>query len=140
MREKMAVQFPGRDIWDIKFVPGGLVDIEFIAQVLQLCHAAANPGVLASNTIAALENLRNADVLSAADSETLIAAARLEHGVTQVLRIAVEGPFNADAATRGLKALLVRAGAAPDFAALEAHLAEMETKARAVFDRLVPPI
>ncbi|HEX3485783.1 MAG TPA: bifunctional [glutamine synthetase] adenylyltransferase/[glutamine synthetase]-adenylyl-L-tyrosine phosphorylase, partial [Micropepsaceae bacterium] len=76
MREKMAAQFPGRDIWDIKFAPGGLVDIEFIAQILQLCRAAAIPGVLDANTIAALEKLERAGALSAADAETLISAAR----------------------------------------------------------------
>src|SRR5262249_9280952 len=32
MRDKLLVQFPGRGVWDIKFVPGGLIDIEFVAQ------------------------------------------------------------------------------------------------------------
>ena len=137
MREKLAAQFPGRDIWDIKFAPGGLVDIEFIAQTLQLCHAAANPGVLDQNTIAALERLTRAGALQAADADILIGAARLEHGLTQVLRIALEGPFKPEAATRGLKALLARAGDAPDFSALEAQLAETETEVRAIFDRLI---
>ena len=106
---KLAVQFPGRNIWDIKFAPGGLVDIEFIAQVLQLCHAPDNPGVLDQNTIAALEKLSHAGVLAEGDAENLIAAARLEHGLTQVLRIALEGAFKPDAATKGLKGLLARA-------------------------------
>ena len=139
MREKLAAQFPGRDIWDIKFAPGGLVDIEFIAQTLQLCHAHRNPGVLDQNTIAALEKLSHAGVLAAADAENLIAAARLEHGLTQVLRIALEGAFNPDAATKGLKGLLARAGDAPDFAALQAQLAETETQVRTIFDRVIPP-
>jgi glutamate-ammonia-ligase adenylyltransferase len=138
MREKLAAQFPGRDIWDTKFAPGGLVDIEFIAQTLQLCHAPANRAVLDQNTIAALEGLSAAGALAAADAERLIAAARLEHGLTQVLRIAQEGAFSADAATRGLKALLARAGNAPDFTALEAQLAETEAQVRALFDRIVP--
>jgi glutamate-ammonia-ligase adenylyltransferase len=138
MREKLAAQFPGRDIWDMKFVPGGLIDIEFIAQVLQICHAGANPDVLDQNTIAALGKLERTGILSPADTVTLIAAARLEHGLTQVLRIAVEGPFKPDGATRGLKNLLTRAGDAPDFPALEGQLAETETNIRAIFDRLVP--
>ena len=57
MREKLAAQFPASDIWDIKFAPGGLVDIEFIAQAFQLREASSNPGVLDQNTIAALEKL-----------------------------------------------------------------------------------
>src|SRR6476646_1398423 len=96
MREKLAAQFPGREIWDTKFAPGGLVDIEFIAQVLQLCHAAAEPGVLDQNTIAALEKLSRVGAIDSADAEVLIAAARLEHGLTQVLRIALDGPLKPD--------------------------------------------
>jgi glutamate-ammonia-ligase adenylyltransferase len=137
MREKLAAQFPGRDIWDIKFAPGGLVDIEFIAQILQLRHAPSNPGVLDQNTIAALEKLIRADNLAAADAEVLIAAARLEHGLTQVLRIALDGPFKAETATRGLKALLARAGDARDFSALEAELAEAEIRVRTIFSQVM---
>jgi glutamate-ammonia-ligase adenylyltransferase len=137
MREKLAAQFPGRDSWDMKFAPGGLVDIEFIAQVLQLCHAAEHPEILDQNTIAALEKLQRANVLAAGDAERLIAAARLEHSLTQVLRIAAEGTFNPDAATRGLKTLLARAGDAPDFRAVDVQLAETEREVRATFDRLI---
>lgn len=138
MREKLFAQFPGRDVWDIKFAPGGLIDIEFIAQTLQLRHAAADPAMLDQNTMAALQKLARAGALEIADAETLIAAARLEHGLTQVLRITLEGAFKPDRATRGLKALLVRAGDAPDFAALEAQLAETETRVRTIFERLIP--
>ena len=34
MRGRIAARFPGTEIWDIKYKPGGLVDIEFIAQYL----------------------------------------------------------------------------------------------------------
>jgi [glutamine synthetase] adenylyltransferase / [glutamine synthetase]-adenylyl-L-tyrosine phosphorylase len=106
---------------------------------LQLCHAAADSDVLDQNTIASLERLAAKGTLPAADSETLVRAAKLEHAVTQVLRIALSGPFEAQSATRGLKALLARAGDAPDFGGLEAELAEMERQVRAIFDRLLPP-
>ncbi len=55
MRARMAETFPGRNAWDLKYAPGGLVDIEFIAQTLQLVHAPARPDILSTNTIAALE-------------------------------------------------------------------------------------
>jgi glutamate-ammonia-ligase adenylyltransferase len=137
MREKLAAQFPGREIWDIKFAPGGLVDIEFIAQVLQLCHAAAEPLVLDQNTMAALDKLALAGVLDRADAEVLTSAARLEHGLTQVLRIALDGPLKPEVATRGLKALLARSGDSPDFSALEAQLADTQAQVRAIFHRLI---
>jgi glutamate-ammonia-ligase adenylyltransferase len=139
MRDKLATQFPGRDKWDTKFAPGGLVDIEFIAQTFQLCRAPNDASVLDQNTIAALERLAAAAVLSPEVAATLVRAARLEHGLTQVLRIALTGVFNAEAATRGLKALLARAGDAPDFSAVEAQLVETETQVRTIFDELLPP-
>jgi glutamate-ammonia-ligase adenylyltransferase len=140
MRERLAGQFPDRGIWDVKLAPGGLVDIEFLAQTLQLCCASSNPSVLDQNTIAALERLCIAGAIPPADAAALIDAAKLEHALTQVLRIAVEGDFKPEAATKGLKSLLMRAGDAPDFTALEAQLAETEMRARAVFDRLIPAL
>jgi glutamate-ammonia-ligase adenylyltransferase len=139
MRDKLATQFPGRDKWDIKFAPGGLVDIEFIAQTLQLCRAPDDASVLDQSSILALERLAAAATLSPDLAATLVRAARLEHGLTQVLRIALTGPFNPEAATRGLKALLARAGDAPDFSAVETQLAETEAQVRAIFDELLPP-
>src|SRR5262249_50057460 len=38
MREKLASQFPAKNRWDLKFAHGGLVDIEFCVQYLQLLH------------------------------------------------------------------------------------------------------
>ena len=138
MRDKLATQFPGRGIWDIKFTSGGLVDIEFITQTLQLCHAPQDKSVLDQNTIGALERLSAAGALLPETAAILVRAARLEHGLTQVLRIALAGDFNADAATGGLKLLLARAGDAPDFSTLQSQLAEAEAQVRAVFDQILP--
>jgi glutamate-ammonia-ligase adenylyltransferase len=139
MRDKLLAQFPGRGIWDIKFVPGGLIDIEFVAQTLQLVHAPQNPDILDQNTIGALEKLAREGFLAASDADVLIAAARLEHGLTQVLRIAVDGPFDPQAASRGLKALLARDADAPDFSVLASELEETEARVHAIFERLLPP-
>src|SRR5271165_5508952 len=39
MRERMARELRPHGPWDVKLRPGGLIDIEFVAQVLQLIHA-----------------------------------------------------------------------------------------------------
>ncbi|HYM18537.1 MAG TPA: bifunctional [glutamine synthetase] adenylyltransferase/[glutamine synthetase]-adenylyl-L-tyrosine phosphorylase [Micropepsaceae bacterium] len=138
MRDKLSLQFPGRGIWDIKFVRGGLIDIEFIAQTLQLVHAPKDPSVLDQNTLGALEKLARAGFLSSSDAEVLITAARLEHGLTQVLRIAVDRPFDPETASRGLRALLARDADTPDFAVLARELEETEGRVHAIFERLLP--
>ncbi len=48
-----------------------LVDKEFIAQHLQLVHAAAHPQVLNQNTVAALNNLQAAGLLPGRDYEAV---------------------------------------------------------------------
>ncbi|HKU54025.1 MAG TPA: hypothetical protein VJP60_01570, partial [Rhizomicrobium sp.] len=137
MRARMAESFPGRNAWDLKYTPGGLVDIEFIAQALQLVHAPARPDILDTNTLAALENLRSAGFLTAADAEVLAASARLQHALTQVLRIALDETPVIDDATPGLKALLSRAAETGSFTAVQQCLAQMQTQTREIFNRLM---
>ena len=48
---------------DVKNGPGGIRDVEFLVQGLQLIHAAGNPGLLKANTMRALEVLRDEDIL-----------------------------------------------------------------------------
>jgi [glutamine synthetase] adenylyltransferase / [glutamine synthetase]-adenylyl-L-tyrosine phosphorylase len=133
MREKMAATFSDQQMWDLKFAKGGLVDIEFIAQTLQLIH----PDVLDTNTIAALEKSEAAGWLTADDARTLVAAARLQQALTQVLRIALDETLKPGTATAGLKALLARAGGAPDFAEVERRLAAAQGAVRGIFVRLM---
>jgi glutamate-ammonia-ligase adenylyltransferase len=64
MRARMDRERPSRSIWDLKLTPGGFVDIEFIAQALQLIHAHQQPAINQANTGAALSQMREAKVLS----------------------------------------------------------------------------
>ena len=137
MRMKLAAQFPGKSRWDLKFAPGGLVDIEFIAQTLQLSAARSTPEVLDQNTVAALEKLGRAGVLTAEDAAALIAAARLEHALTQVLRIALDGTLEPETATPGLKQLLVKASSTSDFESLEAMLAIAQSSVERIYARMM---
>ena len=140
MRDKVAAQFRGRNRWDLKFAPGGLVDIEFLAQALQLMNAKAKPGILQTNTIAALEALAQACVLDRARADTMIAAAKLQQALTQILRIAIDGTLDPDMATSGLKTLLARAGGARNFTTLETELAQAQSAVRGIFDELLPAV
>jgi [glutamine synthetase] adenylyltransferase / [glutamine synthetase]-adenylyl-L-tyrosine phosphorylase len=122
MRARIELDKGTKDIWEIKHHRGGLVDVEFIAQYLQLVHAHEQPDILDTNTIAALEKLRARGVLAPADADVLLPAAQLFNDLTQILRLCVEGPFRPDGAPDGLKAMLAAAAHLPDFAAVEALL------------------
>jgi [glutamine synthetase] adenylyltransferase / [glutamine synthetase]-adenylyl-L-tyrosine phosphorylase len=137
MRVRIEREKGSKDLWDLKQVRGGLVDLEFIAQYLQLVHAADRPEVLSQNTLRALRNLAAAGCLPPAAADALVPAARLLNNLTQVLRLCQDGPFLPRTAPEGLKLLLARAGDAPDFARLEAELAARERTVATLFDELL---
>ncbi len=137
MRARIAKEKGTEDIWDLKQVRGGLVDLEFIAQYLQLKNAAAHPGVLDQSTVEAYRKLRDAGELAPARADILIPATRLLHDLTQVLRLCLEGRFDPATAPRGLRELLANAGDAASFAELEGRLKETLAKVAALFDEII---
>ena len=56
---------------NVKLSPGGIRDIEFTVQTLQLLHAARHPQLLESNTIAGLQQLQALNLLQDADGKFL---------------------------------------------------------------------
>ena len=137
MRDRIAAEKGTQNIWDLKQVRGGLVDLEFIAQHLQLVHAAERPEILDQNTEAAFRKLSAAGVITAADADRLIQATRLIHNLTQVVRLCIEGAFDPATAPSGLKVLLARAGDAPDFPSLEGEVRESLASVHRLFDQLI---
>jgi glutamate-ammonia-ligase adenylyltransferase len=137
MRKAIAVDKGDRDRWNLKYVVGGLIDIEFIAQYLQLVHSARTPEILDTSTLRVLDKAWRLGLLASEDAEVLRPAARLYHDLTQILRLALPGPFDPESAAPGLLALLARAGDMPDFARLDAYVGELEAKVRLSFDRIL---
>ena len=137
MRRRIEQEKGTTDIWDLKQVRGGLVDLEFITQYLQLAHAADHPQILDQNTVQALGKLAAAGLLQPAHADVLIPAARLLNNLTQVLRLCLEGAFTPDTAPDGLKELLARAGEVPDFPRLEGALRESLAEVACLFDTIV---
>jgi len=137
MRGAIAAEKSEAERWDLKYAAGGLVDLEFIAQYLQLVHAAEHPDILDTSTTAVLDKAWHLGVLPPEDAEVLRPAARLYHDLTQILRLCLPGPFDPKKAGTGLLRLLARAADVPDFATLDAYLTETQARVRASFVRVL---
>ncbi len=137
MRGRIAKEKGDAGPWDLKYAAGALVDIEFIAQYLELVHAAETPDILDTSTARTLEKATRLGVLTAKDAEVLRPAVRLFHDLTQVLRLCLTGPFDPKTASAGVLGLLARAADLPDFAALQAHVEETERRVRECFVRIL---
>jgi glutamate-ammonia-ligase adenylyltransferase len=137
MRLRMAKQHKGKSRWDVKHHRGGLVDIEFIAQYLQLLHGPANDNVFAANTAEALSRMDGAGVLEPQVAEKLVSALGLWWRLQDTLRlIAPEGLDDANV-PESIKAALARAASLPDFEALETAMDKAYDEVRALYQSIV---
>jgi glutamate-ammonia-ligase adenylyltransferase len=139
MRMAIAAEKGEADRWDLKYAAGGLIDIEFIAQYLQLVHAAAHPEILDPSTARVLERAARLGVLSVEDAEVLRPAVQLYQNLSQILRLCLSEPFDPKKADAGLLQLLARAADVPDFATLDATVTETQERVRACFVKLLGP-
>jgi glutamate-ammonia-ligase adenylyltransferase len=137
MRRAIATEKGDGVRWDLKYAAGGLVDIEFIAQYLELVHAATAPEILDTATAAVLDNAARLGILAPEDAEVLRPAVRLYLDLGQILRLCVAAPFDPRSAGAGLPALLARAADVPDFATLDVHLADTQARVRKSFVRIL---
>ena len=137
MRQAIAEEKGETDIWDLKYAAGGTVDIEFIAQYLQLIHAAEKPGILSVSTQQVLKNAAKLGLLSVEHFDVLRRAARLFNDLTQILRLCVSEGFKPETAGADLLRLLARVSNEPDFSSLEARLRDMQQDVRQVFRDIV---
>jgi len=120
----------------LKLRPGGLVDLEFVAQYLQLAGAARG-GPLRQNTGEALEALAQARPALATSLRALRRAWELQADLSQVLKIALDDRVDPTREPTGLHTLLARAGGAESFASLRQRLARSTKGVRAAFDRIL---
>jgi glutamate-ammonia-ligase adenylyltransferase len=133
MRRAIALEKGEDDVWDLKYAAGGMVDIDFIAQYLQLVHAADKPDILDVSTLHVLDNAARLGVLPQSAAQVLRPATRLYHDLTQILRLCVSESFRPETSGEDLLRVMARAGDAPDFSSLEARVKETQTEVRRVF-------
>ncbi|RNJ46150.1 bifunctional glutamine synthetase adenylyltransferase/deadenyltransferase [Mesorhizobium erdmanii] len=135
MRAMIEKEKPARDLWDIKLIPGGLIDLEFIAQVAVIT-GQVEAGPRATGTAEILSRLAPGFADAGARQE-LGAAFALYLALTQMTRLCLTGPFERDDVPPGLSDLLLAVTDLPDFGVLEAHLKETSQEVRKDFDLLL---
>ena len=67
MRERQVRHLVKAGTFNPKHSPGGLVDVEYLVQGLQITHGAANPALRTTNTRAAMAAMAEAGILSPED-------------------------------------------------------------------------
>jgi glutamate-ammonia-ligase adenylyltransferase len=117
MRNRLRAELKPRGMFDVKARPGGMLELAFIAEALQLIYGAAEPELLQPNTGAALQALGDGGHIAALDAARLVAADGLWRSIQGISRITGLNEADPNPPPAMLAPLLV-ATQTPDLAAL----------------------
>jgi glutamate-ammonia-ligase adenylyltransferase len=87
IQRELSKEAPTAGIYDIKLGPGGLEDLEFSVQYLQLRHCAKEPRLLVQGTIEATKRLNRAGYLGDGEAQRLSEIYTFYRTIETVLRL-----------------------------------------------------
>jgi glutamate-ammonia-ligase adenylyltransferase len=125
---------------DLKTGPGGVIDVEFAAQLLQLVHGHRVPALRTSSTIAALAAARAAGLAAPRDLELLDHGYRFLRTIEHRLRVVHDRPEHRLPTTVLELDRLARRTGLPSGAELLDRLDHWRREIRAAYTRIVDGI
>ncbi len=141
-RTETLVRRRGHDHRDVKRGPGGIRDIEFSVQLLQLVHGWLDPTIRSRTTLVALSQLADAGYVDGADAAVLAAGYRFLRTVEHRVQLVEEEQVHVVPTTPGPARRLARVlgfadgPAAPAEDMLAAELRRWQADVRSVHERL----
>jgi glutamate-ammonia-ligase adenylyltransferase len=136
MERELGRETPGR--LHLKFGRGGLVDVEFITQALQLVHGARHPSIRRPNTLHAIRGLGRGGLLSGEDAQTLESHYRFLRRVSAGLRLFGARPADTLEPAGPIPGRLARSLDYPSRKEFLDDYRRRTSWVRALYDRVVP--
>ena len=87
MRKRLIDNFKAENLWAMKHVRGGIIDVEFICQYLLLKHGSEFPEILEKNTLKQITRLQETGILNPSDARKLCDACHTLQTVQALLRL-----------------------------------------------------
>ena len=138
MRERIrSERGGGGGRWSVRHMRGGLLDVEFIAQFLQLLHAAEAPDVLARDSISVFGAAGARGLVDAGAARELAEAAALWRNLEGVIRAAVGARAEGEEAEGAIENLLARSSGKAVLDALVESMRDTAERVARRFDELV---
>ena len=137
MQKRLHDHFKRTDPFAIKHVPGGMMDLEFIAQALSLVHAHTDPGLIGLDAEEVFDRLGTDKILDPENAAQLVQTAKQYRYLQSVMRTALEGRFEADTAPTLLKKRMAEESGFADFEALREGLVASQRFVLELFETLV---
>lgn len=143
MRDRIDGERHTNFIWEVKFIRGGIVDIEFIVQYLLLRHGHDHAEILATNTREALLRIKLTGLLKPETVDTLLEAYTLWQTIQAMLRLTIEGffvPEREHEIPQALEDALTKASGEADLSSLKSRMTETAARSFEIYESLVKPV
>jgi glutamate-ammonia-ligase adenylyltransferase len=137
MELELGKETPGR--WHVKLGRGGLVDVEFLTQALQLVYGAEHPDVRRTSTTAALAGLARVGALSPETAAGLRDDYRFVRRVSTALRLLGARPTDTLELAGPMPARVASALGLPSREAFLTAYRERTASVRAAYDEVFSP-
>ncbi|MGD9535862.1 MAG: bifunctional [glutamine synthetase] adenylyltransferase/[glutamine synthetase]-adenylyl-L-tyrosine phosphorylase [Alphaproteobacteria bacterium] len=135
MRHRIDAERHTDNPWRLKYCRGGQLDLEFIAQYLQLREASRHPEVLALSAAGAFGRLAAAHIIRAGEAQALEGIAHFYRVLQVLLRLTVGTARDELSFPPGVEEVLTRSTGMSDFGAVKRRLFDAEAYVRACFER-----
>ena len=136
MEKELGKETPG--LFHVKFGRGGLVDVEFITQAIQLASGARHPAIRRPNTLQAIRAMGELGLLSGEDAATLAEQYRFLRRVSGGLRLFGARPADALELAGPIPGRLARSLDYPSRREFLDDYRRRTAWVRALYDRVVP--
>ncbi len=139
MRERIRAEYPGKEVLDIKYGEGGIVDVEFIVQYLLLKEIPAHGRSAFGHRLAdAIAGLARIGSLGRGEAATLEEAHRFFLAIQTWLRLTAGDAIpTPEALAPETASWIARRLDLPDFAAVMAALARYRAAVRELYTRII---
>jgi glutamate-ammonia-ligase adenylyltransferase len=136
MEKELGKETPGR--LHVKFGRGGLVDVEFITQAIQMTHGRLNPAIRSPHTVTALSEIGRAGLLPPDEAEALAGHYRFLRRVSADLRLFGARPADTLEPAGPIPARLAKSLGFPSRKEFLEEYKRRTAWVRALYDRVVP--
>jgi len=136
MQKELGKETPGR--LHVKFGRGGLVDVEFITQAIQMTHGKRHPAIRSPHTVTALGATGRAGLLPGEEADTLAAHYRFLRRVSADLRLFGARPTDTLDLAGPIPARLAKSLEYPSRKEFLEDYKRRTAWVRALYDRVVP--
>jgi glutamate-ammonia-ligase adenylyltransferase len=131
--------FHKRQGGDLKFDAGGVIDVEFATQFLQLVHGHAHPALRTTGTSPALRAAAALGIAPLGELELLDHGYRFLRGIEHRLRVVHDQPIHRLPESRDEIDRLARRSGFPDGATLLEHVERWQREIRRAYRALLDP-